>query len=257
MPDLVNESHYARAADADAADNGRVSGAAYANEKVLAAAVNPGRDSHKHTTMQNGYNLFQQAIIQRVPEAWGQIYQLYTPLVQRWVVCHPGFANTDEDIDYFVNRTFEKIWGALTPEKFGNFPELNALLAYLQMCVNSVIVDHLRAEKRYRLTVELSEEDPLYAFVPTQMQLGNDAQRLHFWECIRKRLKNETEYKLLYYRFVLDIKPRQLCTEFGDIFPNISLVYTLTQNILARLRRDPSLAACRHDLELIGSPERV
>ena len=137
MPDIVNERHYALAVDV---------GAACADVKVLAVAMNPSRDRHDPTALQNGYGLFQQAIVQRVAEAWEQIYQLYTPLVQKWVVRHPSFANTGEDVDYFVNRAFEKMWRALTPEKFANFPELKSLLAYLKMCVNSVIIDHLRAE---------------------------------------------------------------------------------------------------------------
>lgn len=241
MPDIVNK----------AADHVSASGATYADAKVFPVALNSGGERREPIGLQNDYNLFEQAIRQRIPEAWEQIQQVYAPLVQKWITYHPDFANTGADIDYFVNRAFEKMWDALTPEKFENFSELKPLLAYLQMCVNSVIIDHLRMEKRYSLTVERAEENPLFRVAPTQTHLRNEVECRHFWECIRQRLKNETEYKLLYYRFVLGIKPRQLCTEFGDTFPNVSVVDTLTQNILARLRRDSVLAACCHDPALM------
>src|SRR5215212_7629791 len=79
-----------------------------------------------------GYYLFHQAIRQGSSEAWQQIYYLYSPLVCKWVVAHPSFANTGEEVDYFMNRAFEKLWRALTPEKFNNFLEFKALMAYLK-----------------------------------------------------------------------------------------------------------------------------
>jgi DNA-directed RNA polymerase specialized sigma24 family protein len=227
------------------------------DKPCLTVAMNPGCDMHYHTDPQNGYLLFQQAIIQGGAEAWEQIYRLYTPLVRKWVVYHPSFANTSEEVDYFVNRAFEKIWRALTPEKFAHFPDLKALLAYLQMCVNSVIVDHVRTEQPYWLDLDSSEDHRLFYTLPTDDHLWHEAQRQQFWGRIRKRLKNETEYKLLYYRFVLGFKPGEICEQFGDTFPDVNQIYTLTQNILARLRRDPELAAYLHDPELIGSLSMV
>ena len=208
---------------------------------------------HYPTDPRNGYNLFQQAILHNDAAAWEQIYHLYTPLVRKWVLWHPSFAHAGEDVDYFVNRAFENIWRALSPEKFAHFFDLKALLAYLQMCVNSVIVDHLRTKKLTWLHVEMPEDDHLFYHVPIEDQLWQEAQRQNFWACIRRRLKNETEFKVLYGRFVLGIKPGELCVQFGDTFPDVNAVYMLLQNIMARLRRDPELAAYLQDPDLIGS----
>ena len=58
---------------------------------------------------------------------------------------------------------------------------------------------------------------------------------------VQQRLRNERESQLIYYRYALDIKPRDICKRFPQEFPHVDEVHTMTQNILARLRRDPEL----------------
>jgi len=54
-------------------------------------------------------------------------------------------------------------------------------------------------------------------------------------------LHDAREQQLLYYRYGLGLKPRQLCEHFPEEFPDVNEVYGMTQNILARLRRDEEL----------------
>ena len=65
----------------------------------------------------------------------------------------PGLQSSGEDVLYFVNCAFEKIWIALTPEKFSHFTQLASLLSYLKMCMHSVIVDHNRLQEQADLSV--------------------------------------------------------------------------------------------------------
>jgi len=181
------------------------------------------------------YELFRRAFRERSDAAWVLIYEQYTPLVAGWVEHHNGYASSGEDVGYFVNRAFEKMWSAIQPEKFARFPDLKSLLRYLQLCVHSVVIDHVRAEEF------ATQEEPAAILDGVEAPVLNKLQREAFWQQIQRRLHDEREQQLLYYRYGLGFKPRQLCEHFPDEFPDVNEVYGMTQNILARLRRDEEL----------------
>ncbi|MBX3013773.1 MAG: sigma-70 family RNA polymerase sigma factor [Caldilineaceae bacterium] len=181
------------------------------------------------------YEIFRRAIVERSEAAWGLLYAQYLPLVTGWVEHHSGYARTNEEANYFVNRAYEKMWSAVQPEKFGRFPDLKSLLRYLQLCVHSVIIDHIRADE----TTVLAE--PTIVLAGVEEPILDALQQQAFWEQIQRRLHDEREQQLLYYRYGLGFKPRQICEYFPDRFPDIQEVYSITQNILARLRRDDEL----------------
>lgn len=190
------------------------------------------RQSHDPTYC---YELFRRAILDRSDAAWALIYTQYTPLVSGWVQRHNGYAGSGEEASYFVNRSFEKMWSAIPPEKFNRFPDLKSLLRYLQLCVHSVVIDHVRAEEVAAL------EEPTVVLEGVEAPIIDALQRQAFWQQIQRRLNDEREQQLLYYRYGLGLKPRQLCEHFPNEFPDINEVYGMTQNILARLRRDEEL----------------
>lgn len=181
------------------------------------------------------YELFRRAIFERSDAAWELIYRQYTPLVSGWIERHTGFVNSGEDVNYFLNRAFEKMWSAIQPEKFARFPDLKSLLRYLQLCVHSVIIDHVRTEEFVAL------EEPTVVLEGVEVPIIDQLQQQAFWHQIQLRLSDEREQQLLYYRYALGLKPRQVCEHFATEFPDINEVYGMTQNILARLRRDEEL----------------
>ncbi len=181
------------------------------------------------------YELFRRAIVERAEGAWAYLYEQYTPLVAGWVERHSGYADSGEDVGYFVNRAFEKMWSAIPAAKFARFPDLKSLLRYLQLCVHSVIIDHIRAEEVIAL------EEPTIILAGVEEPIIDALQQEAFWQELRRRLHDEREEQLLYYRYGLGFKPRQVCEFFPAEFPDINEVYSLTQNILARLRRDDEL----------------
>jgi DNA-directed RNA polymerase specialized sigma24 family protein len=101
------------------------------------------------------FELFRRAIVEHDHCAWELVYAQYRPLVTGWVTRHAAFPTSGEEAQYFVNRAFEKMWLALAPEKFGQFANLKSLLRYLQMCVHSVILDHVRAAEQSALEVQV------------------------------------------------------------------------------------------------------
>ncbi|CAN5862993.1 hypothetical protein BH10CHL1_BH10CHL1_15920 [soil metagenome] len=207
------------------------------SERFFHQALNDPRYCHE---------VFRRAIVDRTSPAWAFVYTQYTPLVISWVERHASFATSGEDSTYFVNRAFEKMWSALGPEKFANFPDLKSLLRYLQLCTASVIVDHTRARDHVHFVSALSidnQDDPggQYGNIGIEAPILDEIERQQLWQRIQQRLRSEAEQRLLYYRFALDLMPREICARFPDEFPDVKEVYKMLQKILDRLGRDPEL----------------
>lgn len=189
------------------------------------------------------FELFRRAILKQDQRAWEAIYTQYEPLVKSWVSRHPGYPSSGEEVAYFVNRAYEKIWAALTPEKFKRFPELEGLLRYLKLCVHSVISDHNRSQKLDELialtdqAVSPQEEHEN----PVEERALAQADRSIFWEAIQARLNDEKEQQVVYGSFVLGLKPGEILEEFSQSFADVEEIYRIKQNVLARLRRDRAL----------------
>jgi hypothetical protein len=186
------------------------------------------------------FELFCRAILQRDNHAWTLIYTQYTPLVTSWVRRHPAFALADEEAPYFVNRAFEKMWTALTPEKFSNsFADLASLLRYLQMCVHSAIVDFGRAKEQAKLIIEANATTlPPTAGPSIEDRVLSRAAREELYRWLNNRLKDEKEQRVIYGLFILGLKPRELVSQFEWSFRDVNEVYQVKENVMARLRRD-------------------
>ncbi len=189
------------------------------------------------------FELFRRAIAGRNQQAWESIYNQYLRLAMGWAQRHPLLTTSGEDAEYFVNSAFEKMWAALTPEKFEHFRDLKSVLRYLQMCVHSAIVDYVR-QADYT-TEELSaEESPLSGQDPdadTETQVLRQVNNEEVWRLVSERLNDDKERRVVYGCFILDLKPSELYARFRHMFVDVSEVYRVKQNVLARLRRDAGL----------------
>lgn len=190
------------------------------------------------------YEIFRRAIVARDQAAWECIYAQYQPLVSGWIHRHSLSAVINEEIQFLVNRTFERMWSGVTPKKFINFPDLKSLLRYLQMCVNAVLVDIQRSRKQANLA-DGDSPDP-----PDRRQSGRrslednvvrktQAERL--WSLLDERCKDEKERCILIGMFVSALKARELYLEHQALFQDIQEVYRVKENLLARLQRDQEL----------------
>lgn len=190
------------------------------------------------------YELFRRATQSRDEAAFAVIYHQYRALVGRWVEQHPAFAG-DEEVDYFVNRAFEKFWHAVTPEKFAHFPNLKAVLAYLKLCVHSALVDHVRSRGPQGIDTDLhqldlrdsrTDADPLASAVVR-------LEQRELWRLVLSKLQDDRERVVIYGSFVLALKPREIHAQHPDLFDNVGEIYRTKQNVLERLRRDRDLQA--------------
>jgi len=195
------------------------------------------------------YELFRRALLERDDCAWELLYAQYRPLIAGWVKRHPSFPSSGEDNEYFVNRALEKFWTALPPKRFSRFPNLPALLRYLQMCVHSAIIDYVRRAERLAVC---ALDDIGRVGNPTNVTLEDEvltsSYREEFWREIDQRLHSEKERHVVYGSFVLALKPREILARFSDIFRDIQEVYRTKENVLARLGRD-------HELQKLLEPD--
>ena len=186
------------------------------------------------------FELFRRAIVEGDRRAWEHIYRQYENLVASWIRRHPSLEGTGEEIEYFVNRAFEKMWTALTPEKFAHFPNLKSLLRYLQMCAYTAVVDYARRRQH-------PEPEPLdqVTKIPHETSLEEHAVRQVdqdlLWRLIRSELKNQREVLVMRGLFISGLKPRELQANHPDVFASVEEVYLARQNVLSRLRRNQKL----------------
>jgi RNA polymerase sigma factor (sigma-70 family) len=192
------------------------------------------------------YELFRRAIVGRNDYAWERIYDIYQPLVASWVGRHSGLGAAGEEVDYFVNCAFDKLWSAVKAEKFGQFQDLGSLLRYFQMCVHSVIVDYARSNQNRSIDLDLlanlsSPDLPLI-----EKYVTDQLERRRLWEMIVKLTRDEKEIIILRFSFVYNLKPSQIYAAHPDQFENLEELYRIKRNLLNRLRRNQMLRQFLH-----------
>ena len=74
-------------------------------------------------------------------EAWLEISLRYRPMLIGWATQLNDHTTTFEQCDDIADRAFARAWSALSAERFGQFPNLPALLGYLRACVSATTID--------------------------------------------------------------------------------------------------------------------
>lgn len=192
------------------------------------------------------FELFRRAICEGNEQAWERIYKVYHSLVTRWVRRHPSFFALEEEEQYFVNRAFEKMWTAVTSEKWSNFHDLSALLRYLQLCVNGVMVDFGRQKELAKELSQLEVEEgaePVALESAVERRLMAAETRRAIWDRVNEQLKDEQERQVIYGMFILALKPREIASQYPQMFNGANEVYRVKENVINRLRRSVELAA--------------
>jgi hypothetical protein len=110
-----------------------------------AAETRASRRAPPHET-RFAYELFRRALAERDNAAWEYVYELFAPMVERWVRRSSAFERSSEGADYFEGAAFTRFWRAIGLERFPGFATLGALLLYLRRCAECVVIDNVRAQ---------------------------------------------------------------------------------------------------------------
>jgi hypothetical protein len=187
------------------------------------------------------YELFRRALVERDDIAWESVYNHYRGLVESWVRRSGAFASSGESSEYFVTSVFTRFWQAVTPERFMSFTSLAALLHYLQLCANCVVIDSVRAQSWAEMLPEESASGSQLPQVSPDEEAMDRVSRGEFWTYINDLLQDEAERVVLYCSFVLGLKPGDIFARRSDLFTCIHDVYNVKRNILGRLSRNQEL----------------
>lgn len=187
------------------------------------------------------FEIFRRAIAGREGAAWDAVFAQYRGVVLAWVHRHPMWNAGREEDAYWVNRAFERFWGAVTPERFGTFPNVAALLRYLKLCTHSVLLDDARSRRAVYLQ-PLNEEitDTLATSDMENAMIGHLAST-DLWRAIEAELRDEAERRVAYLSLVLDLKPREIYEQHPELFGDVNDVYRLKRNLFDRLQRSAAI----------------
>jgi hypothetical protein len=189
------------------------------------------------------FEVFRRAIAGRDDEAWTAVVAQFRGIVLASVRQHSVAAMMREPDDYWVNRAFQRFWSAVGADRFGQFPDLSALLKYLKVCVHSVLMDEVRA--RRKLVVGSLEELSETAADHTdagQTVLGEMAAD-ELWATIMGQLQDEAEQIVAYLSFARDMKPAAIFRRHPRRYDSVADVYRIKRNVIERLRRSAEVRA--------------
>ena len=186
--------------------------------------------------------VLRRALAARDQDAWGAIFAHFGPLVLRWVQYHPARQLVGESDEFWMNRAFERFWGAIGPERFDDFATLGMLLSYLRRCVKSAIDDaarRARHERAARVTLDQLDRRGLVATGPEAA-----AERLSgedLWRAISAEVDGAAEARIARLSFLQALKPREIYELDPEGFTSVAEVYRIKRNLLERLRRNPTI----------------
>lgn len=186
-----------------------------------------------------GLELFRRAIQQHDEGAWELLYQQWKGYLLHWLFQHPAarLVLEHEPSESYLTAALSKFWQATTGAKHSppTFETLADILAYLRRCLNSVVLDALR--QMQARPQEVSENFLTKEAVNQPEPSGGD-----LWRCIERALPDARERRLMYLRYVLGYRPREIAAANPAEFPQVKRVYQMERNILQRLSRHPMLA---------------
>ena len=190
----------------------------------------------KHVNQE--YELFRLAIVERDEAAWATLHTRYRALLIAWVCRCGAWAPAGETAADIADQAFGRAWAALTPDRFAAFPTVGQLLSYLRACVTTTIIDNARAQasvERVFSSVRSAAADS-----PEQIVLA-DLGRDELWQTVIELAATPAERIVLVETFACGLPPRMIQARHPRIFADVASVYRAKRNVLARLRHNQDL----------------
>jgi DNA-directed RNA polymerase specialized sigma24 family protein len=131
-----------------------------------------------------------------------------------------------------------RAWIALTPDHFGRFAGLPALLGYLRTCVSATLIDIRRSQTSRERALKRLE----VGGVATPEELVIDQlEREELWQQINQIELSRAERVVLIEYYLYDLPPRAIRARHRDLFSTILAVYAAQRSLKARLQRSLDL----------------
>jgi len=187
------------------------------------------------------FEIFQRAVVTRDDSAWEAIVSQYRGIVLAYVTQHTAAAMLRETDDYWVNRAFQRFWSAVSPDRFGGFPDLPALLKYLKLCVHSVLMDEVRSRRASAATPLDEIPETLPSRTDNERTVVGKLAGEQLWHAIIGELQDKAEERVIYLSFARDMKPADIAERHPELFASVADVYRVKRNVIERLRRSATI----------------
>jgi hypothetical protein len=167
------------------------------------------------------------AILQGDQDAWKAVEQCLNETVRGWLNRHPKRVEAcrlnSEEI--YIAQAFVRFHQAAVLQQV-EFCKLPSALQYLRVCLNSALLDALRASSRPLETL-LSKRKPYYSVMPTR---GSEV-----WQILEKMLLDNREQRLAYLLFHCGLRPKDIVQTFPEEFYDVHEISLLRRTIIERL----------------------
>lgn len=183
--------------------------------------------------------------------AWQAFEAQFLPLFTHWIqqdLTHFGLQNDSATHHAIIDS--EEIWAdarsrfviryARLQQLTDTFDHIGAVLKVLQKCIRSSVQEVRRQHDRHaRLTTAIAQ----FEFTQTQEhQLPTTQVELaELRRCISNQLEQDVPEpelrQLLFWRYVDDLKPREISANHPEQYPTADAVHTALERVMKRLRR--------------------
>jgi hypothetical protein len=185
------------------------------------------------------FEIFHRAVVDRDDAAWEAIVVQYRGIVLAYVGQHTAAAILRETEDYWINRAFQRFWGAVGPDRFSHFSDLPSLLKYLKLCVHSVLMDDMRARRAASVTSLDDVPESLPSRINAERTVVGKLSGQQLWDTVNAELQDDAERTVALLSFARDLKPSEIAERHPELFATVADVYRVKRNVLERLRRNP------------------
>lgn len=195
------------------------------------------------------FDLWRRAIVERLPRAWDAIYTRYGSLVAGWVQSHEGFPRCQEEVQYFVNEAFVRLYKAIPAGKFAKFPNLQRLLQFFKSCVHGAIIDHLRRCDDIPVDLDLEQhgKDPIGSPRPDKI-VDRELLLKALQKLLEQRIISLQERIIFECYFMNEMMPQAIQALYPDMFGSTRQVSQIKENLLSRLKRQEDLHSLLKEL---------
>lgn len=179
-------------------------------------------------------------------QVWAYVYESYYTLTVRWVSRHQLLKLTGEPADYFANVALTKMWLYFAKETgtFSAFADLRSLLRFLQLCINSEIVDYYRKHV-VRIEPEDESEEGM-ASQPAKTSRFDAVELEELWQEVYNLTNTELERLWVHAYFEL-LLPRRKILKLFPQFNTLKQVKRTQDTFMRRAKRNQRL---KHLLEM-------
>lgn len=162
-------------------------------------------------------------------KAWEIVQKCLSRSVREWIELHPNrtIATSLDSAESYVAQAFDRFYLAVVSKRI-HFSCLSHVVQYLQVTLNSVILDSLRAYSRPRESLR-SHTGDLEAVSTTNNQSSE------IWENLNKGLYDTREQRIAFLLFNCGLSPDDIVQSYAEEFNNVQEITHLRHRIIKEM----------------------